>query len=160
MNSRGCHCGVADSCYAIGIKFFFFLFFHFKIKTIMRHELGFLKSLLFYFLCRDCSAYFFISFYVAIVQHMRYAYILVFYAGRRPELSKSAMHAFMVGACKLFIRELNKQTYYNYVLMFQIIRVPAHALLIFIILICVFIFFLFSIFRACCNHCFVLWRHI
>ena len=33
------------------------------------------------------------------------------------------------------------------------------TLLIFIILICVLIFFLFSIFRACCNHCFVLWRH-
>ena len=42
---------------------------------------------------------------------------------------------------------------------FQIIRVLAHTLLIFIILICVLIFFLFSIFRACCNHCFVLWRH-
>ena len=35
----------------------------------------------------------------------------------------------------------------------------AHTLLIFIILICVLIFFLFSIFHACCNHCFVLWRH-
>ena len=28
-----------------------------------------------------------------------------------------------------------------------------------VILVCVLIFFLFSIFRACCNHCFVLWRH-
>ena len=37
--------------------------------------------------------------------------------------------------------------------------VLAHTLLIFIILVCVLIFFLFSIFRACCNHCFVLWRH-
>ena len=53
---------------------------------------------------------------------------------------------------------MRKQTYY-YVLMFQIIRVLAHTLLIFIILICVLIFFVFSIFRACCNHCFVLWRH-
>ena len=33
-----------------------------------------------------------------------------------------------------------------------------HTLLIFIILVCVLIF-LFSIFRTCCNHCFVLWRH-
>ena len=66
--------------------------------------------------------------------------------------------ACLYGWCKLLLRELNKQTYY-YVLMFQIIRVLAHTLFIFIILIYVLIFFLFSIFRACCNHCFVLWRH-
>ena len=47
----------------------------------------------------------------------------------------------------------------TYVSMFQIIRVLAHTLLIFIILICVLTFFLFSVFRACCNHCFVLLRH-
>ena len=55
---------------------------------------------------------------------------------------------------ELSLRELNKQTYY-YVLMFQIIRVLAHTMLIFIIPICVAIFFFFSIFCACGNDCFV-----
>ena len=41
--------------------------------------------------------------------------------------------ACLYGWCKLFLRELNKQMYY-YVLMFQIIRVLAHTLLIFITL--------------------------
>ena len=36
---------------------------------------------------------------------------------------------------------------------------PSAYIVDFIILICVLIFFLFSIFRTCCNHCFVLWRH-
>ena len=36
---------------------------------------------------------------------------------------------------------------------------PAHTLLILIILICVLFFILFSIFRACLDQCFVLWRH-
>ena len=50
--------------------------------------------------------------------------------------------------CKLFLRELIKQTY-SYVLMFQFVRVLAHTLLILIILICVLLFILFSIFCAC-----------
>ena len=50
------------------------------------------------------------------------------------------------------LRKLNEQTYY-YVLMFQFIRVLAHTLLILIILICVLFLILFSIFRACLDHC-------
>ena len=64
----------------------------------------------------------------------------------------------MASRCKLFLREVNKQTYY-YVSMFQFIRVLAHTLLILIILICVLFFILFTVFRACLDHCFVLWRH-
>ena len=45
----------------------------------------------------------------------------------------------------LLSSEYVTQTYY-YVLMFLIFRVLAHTLLIFIILVCVLIFFLFSIF--------------
>ena len=43
--------------------------------------------------------------------------------------------------------------------MFQFIRALAHTLLILIILICVLFFILFTIFRACLDHCFVWWRH-
>ena len=68
------------------------------------------------------------------------------------------MHAFMVGISYSYENEISRRTI-MFFKMFQIIRVLAHTLLIFIILICVLIFFLLSIFRACCNQCFVLWRH-
>ena len=40
----------------------------------------------------------------------------------------------------------------------RLIRVLARTLLILIILICILFFFLFSIFRACLDFCFELWR--
>ena len=48
-----------------------------------------------------------------------------------------------------------KSVTYYYVFMFQFIRVLANTLLILIIIICVLFFILFSIFRACLDHCFV-----
>ena len=43
--------------------------------------------------------------------------------------------------------------------MFQFILVLAHTLSILVIHICVLFFILLSLFRACLDHCFVLWCH-
>ena len=69
------------------------------------------------------------------------------------------VHVCLYGWCKLFLRELIKQTY-CYVLTFQFIRVLTYTLLIFIIQHMCFVFFiLFSIFRASFDHCYVWWHH-
>ena len=83
---------------------------------------------------------------------------LLLYTGGRPELSKFPMHAFMVGVSYYYGNKLSRLT-----IMFcfnvSIYSCPCTYIVDFNYTHMCFVFILFSIFRACLDHCFVLWCH-
>ena len=77
-----------------------------------------------------------------------------FYHGISIDVWSEVPDACLYDWCKLFLRELNKQT--------NVSNYPcpsAYIVDFYYTHMCFDFFLFFSIFRACCNHCFVLWRH-